>query len=313
MPQPFLDHSSQITFARNPLDRRSEAREDGVLLAAALKDARARVFLLIGDRLLVRAAASDTGTHDLEAAGAFGVDMASALLLGWLPDGSPRFAARLRSEPATTLPEGLRLVDLRTLAAEGLVDVDAFGQVAQARSMLGWHERHGFCANCGHATAVAVGGYRRDCPNCAAHHFPRVDPVAIMLVSRGERILLGRQTRFAPGRYSCLAGFVEPGETVEDAVRRETYEEAGIRVGTVRFHASQPWPFVSTLMLGCIGEALTEDIVMDGAELEDCRWFSRGEVSSMVAGTHPAALSCPPRLAIARHLIEFWLGAPASS
>ena len=131
---------------------------------------------------------------------------------------------------------------------------------------------------------MRIGGYRRDCPNCGAEHFPRTDPVVIMLAIDGERCLLGRQARFAPGMYSCLAGFVEPGETIEDAVRRETAEEAGITVGRVRYHASQPWPFPSSLMIGCHAEALSRDIVRDDAELEACRWFSRAEVRAMLAG-----------------------------
>jgi NAD+ diphosphatase len=268
----------------------------------ALADPRAGVFALVADRVVMAGPGQSEPVHDLPAALAMGADADSLLLLGWLPDGSPRFAARLPAEPP-----GRDLVDLRTFAGEETVAEQVFGQLAQARSMLSWHERHGFCANCGAPTTIGAGGYRRDCAACGAQHFPRTDPVAIMLVSDGERALLGRQARFRPGSYSCLAGFVEPGETLEDAVRRETFEEAGIRVGRVRFHASQPWPFVSSLMLGCHGEALTRDIVMDANELEDCRWFSRAEVATIVAGTHPDGLTCPPRLAIARHLIEAWL------
>jgi NAD+ diphosphatase len=151
-----------------------------------------------------------------------------------------------------------------------------------------------------------MGGYRRDCPACGAEHFPRTDPVVIMLAIDGERCLLGRQARFAPAMYSCLAGFVEPGETIEDAVRRETAEEAGIAVGRVRYHASQPWPFPSSLMIGCHAEAISRDIVRDEAELEACRWFGRAEVQAMLAGLHPDGLKCPPDIAIAHHLIKAW-------
>ncbi|HUG62635.1 MAG TPA: NAD(+) diphosphatase [Methylomirabilota bacterium] len=299
------DRSRAIPFGDNPLDRWSEKREDGVMLADALRDPRARVYLFASDRLLTRAGETDSATCSLADAEALGASPAGALLLGLLPDGAPRFAARLAADPDPV--EGIDLTDLRTLAAEGRFEAGVYGQLAQARSMLGWHERHGFCANCGHPTAVALGGYRRDCGHCAAQHFPRVDPVAIMLVSDGDRALLGRQARFRTGNYSCLAGFVEPGESMEDAVRRETFEEAGIRVGRVTFHSSQPWPFVSSLMLGCHAEALSTEITVDETELEDCRWFGRGEVARMVAGTHPDGLTCPPPLAIARHLIEHWL------
>jgi NAD+ diphosphatase len=153
---------------------------------------------------------------------------------------------------------------------------------------------------------MSMGGYRRDCPACGAEHFPRTDPVVIMLAIDGERCLLGRQARFAAGMYSCLAGFVEPGETIEDAVRRETGEEAGIRIGRVGYHSSQPWPFPASLMIGCHAEAITTEVVPDEAELEDCRWFERDEVRTMLAGTHPGGLKTPPPIAIAYRLIRAW-------
>jgi NAD+ diphosphatase len=170
--------------------------------------------------------------------------------------------------------------------------------------MTGWHARHGFCANCGARTAIAQGGYRRDCPACGAHHFPRTDPVVIMLAIRGERCLLGRQHRFQPGMYSCLAGFVEPGETLEDAVRREILEESKLSVGRVNYHASQPWPFPSSLMIGCFAEALTEEIVPEEAELEDARWFDRADLLPMLERRHPDGVFVPPPMAIAHHLIR---------
>ena len=176
--------------------------------------------------------------------------------------------------------------------------------------LLNWHIRHGFCAVCGTATAMSLGGARRDCPNCGAQHFPRTDPVVIMLAidagSGGEQALLGRSPRFNPGMYSCLAGFMEPGETIEDAVRRETAEESGIQVGRVRYHASQPWPFPSSLMIGCYAEALSTAIRRDEQELEDCRWFSREDVRRMLAGNHPEGITAPISMAIASHLIRAW-------
>jgi NAD+ diphosphatase len=151
---------------------------------------------------------------------------------------------------------------------------------------------------------MKIGGYRRDCPACGAQHFPRTDPVAIMLTVHGDRCLLGRQRRFLPGMYSCLAGFIEPGETIEDAVRRETREESGILVGRVDYRASQPWPFPASLMIGCVAEALTTEITRDDEELEDCRWFDRDEVRRMFAGDHPDGLLPPNRIAIAHHLLR---------
>jgi len=150
-------------------------------------------------------------------------------------------------------------------------------------------------------------GWRRDCPSCGAQHFPRTDPVVIMLTERGDRCLLGRQPHFAPGMWSTLAGFVEPGETIEEAVRRETLEEAGVTTGAVRYFASQPWPFPMSLMIGCIATATSEDLVIDRNELEDARWFARDEVAEMLMRTHPDGLFVPPPIAIAHHLIRSFI------
>ncbi len=151
---------------------------------------------------------------------------------------------------------------------------------------------------------LSGGGFRRECPSCSAHHFPRVDPVVIMLVRRGDTCLLGRGPHFRPHMYSCLAGFLEPGETIEDAVRREVFEETQIRVGAVTYRTSQPWPFPSSLMMGCAAEALDEVIVTDPSELEDARWFSRADVAAMLAGTHPEGILAPPPMAIANYLMR---------
>ncbi|WP_181708370.1 NAD(+) diphosphatase [Chthonobacter rhizosphaerae] len=299
----LLDRSSLNAFAVNPIERRSEKRGDPSVLAEALADIRAGAFLFVGERIVLDPTTAAPALFDLLRAKRLGADLHESVLLGWMPDGAPRFAATLPADPE----DGLVLTDLRSLVLEGRIEPDLFGSVAQARSLLAWHERHGFCANCGRATVPASAGYRRDCAHCGAQHFPRTDPVVIMLVTDGERCLLGRQARFKPGSYSCLAGFMEPGETVEDAVRRETFEEAGVRVGRVDYVSSQPWPFPSSLMIGCRGVAETTDIVMDAEELEDCRWFLRDEVAAMVAGSHRGGLTTPPRTAIARLLIEHWL------
>jgi NAD+ diphosphatase len=153
---------------------------------------------------------------------------------------------------------------------------------------------------------MRAGGYKRHCLNCNSEHFPRTDPVAIMLAVTQDRCLLGRSPHFIPGMYSALAGFIEPGETIEAAVRRETLEESGIRLGRVAYHASQPWPFPYSLMIGCFGEALNEDISFDGTELEDCRWFGRDEVRAMIAGDASSGIFVPPKAAIAHHLIRAW-------
>jgi NAD+ diphosphatase len=206
------------------------------------------------------------------------------------------------------LPEMVKAVDYRSVYVQGLIDPPAMGALAQGAALLAWHASHRFCSRCGHESEMRAGGYRRLCPHCGAEHFPRTDPVAIMLAVRGERCVLGRSPRFAPGMYSCLAGFIEPGETIENAVRRETLEEAGIRLGRVVYHASQPWPFPYSLMIGCYGEALDEEIRMDGAELEDCRWFAKDEVRAMIAGASGLGITVPPPGAIAGHLIRAWAG-----
>jgi NAD+ diphosphatase len=241
------------------------------------------------------------------------------LFLGMTTDG-PRFAADLalwapREDAATigqfidasqqvhpAFPEAL-LVEIRGIMAS-LSPLD--GEcVAVARALSGWHASHGFCAKCGLPSEMVLGGWERVCPACGTHHFPRTDPVVIMVITRGDRLLLGRGASWPERMYSLLAGFVEPGETIEAAVRRETFEEAGIRVGGVHYVASQPWPFPMSLMFGCRGEALDETITLDLAELTDARWVTRDEVRDMLAGTHPD-MGAPRHGAIAAALIAAW-------
>lgn len=179
---------------------------------------------------------------------------------------------------------------------------------AAALSLARWHSRHRFCANCGHASQVIRGGWSRSCQRCSAEHFPRVDPVVIMLVEHEGDVLLGRQPHYPAGRYSALAGFVEVGESIEDAVAREVKEEAGIDVSDVRYVASQPWPFPSSLMVGCRAVALSRDLTIDTNELEDARWFTREEVAKGIRGGDGATFQPPPHTAIARTLLEDWLG-----
>jgi NAD+ diphosphatase len=180
---------------------------------------------------------------------------------------------------------------------------------AAALSLAAWHARHRYCANSGHPSEVVRGGWSRRCPGCGAEHFPRVDPVVIMLAEHGGKLLLGRQPHYPPGRYSALAGFLEVGENIEAAVARELFEEAGIRVRNVRYLASQPWPFPSSLMIGCQAEAEDSALKIDTAELEDARWFTREEVASALSDEADAPFQAPPRAAIARTLLERWLAA----
>jgi NAD+ diphosphatase len=301
---PAIEPSAETGFAGNRIDRRSEHRTaDAVQLALA--DPAARFYLFRGDQALLR------GTDPLFTvgeAGDLGADFGEAVLLGW-SNGSPRLAATI-ADGAILDGTRVALGDLRAIAIAAEVPADHIGALAQSRSLLGWHLGHRYCGRCGGPTGIAIGGYRRDCPRCGAQHFPRTDPVVIMLAIHRDgghdRVLLGRQRQFAPGMYSCLAGFLEPGETIEAAVRRETFEESGISIGRVRYHASQPWPFPHSLMIGCHAEALTSEIDRDPAELEDCRWFERDEVRAMLAGTHPDGLKAPMRMAIANRIVTAW-------
>jgi NAD+ diphosphatase len=307
LPDPFpaFDWSSANTFSANALDRCSNLRTDPSFVARSFEDPRARLMLFYGDRVLVTDGDPPRPYLTGDALDAAADAATASIFLGVDPDGVPWFAADVIEAPSPALVASL--VDLRTLALEGRAEPSVFGPAAQARAMLFWHHRNRFCGACGHPTELAAAGYQRNCPACGTQHFPRTDPVVIMLIADGDRALLGRQARFTPNMYTCLAGFMEPGETVEDAVRREVAEESGIRVGAIRYLASQPWPFPSNLMLGCLGEALSADITIDHNELEDCRWFDRDEVRAMLAGDHPAGLMTPMRIAIARSLIGAWV------
>ncbi|HEU0096807.1 MAG TPA: NAD(+) diphosphatase, partial [Rhizomicrobium sp.] len=181
----------------------------------------------------------------------------------------------------------------------------------QAKALLDWHKRHGFCPNCGHATTFADGGYRRTCPNCGAEHFPRTDPVVIMLPTfrnedGGDECLIGHGARFPEKLFSAFAGFVEPGETMEEAVRRELMEEANLAVGAVTYHASQPWPFPSSLMLGCYAQAISRDFKVDGVEVTDARWLTKAEARRRLADGIEDDIKMPGTIAIARLLIRDW-------
>jgi NAD+ diphosphatase len=201
------------------------------------------------------------------------------------------------------------VTELRGMAMQGVVPPDQLSAIAMAKSMVNWHQRHGFCANCGTRSAMKEGGWKRECPNCKAEHFPRTDPVVIMLVTSGDKCLLGRQKHFPTGMWSCLAGFVEAAETIEDAVRREIFEESGIRCTDVTYYMTQPWPYPSSLMIGCSARATNEDIIVDRTELEDARWFDRAEASLMLKREHPDGLAGPHPFAIAHHLLGRWLHA----
>jgi NAD+ diphosphatase len=312
-----------VTFGGSGLDRAAELRGDPTALAAAMSDPSARTILfwrgkpLLQDdphgRVLARLpldhpvlseAAPDAfflGRED--GAAVFAHDLAD-----WTPHDQDLSAVNSfvdRSEQHhPLLAPTQRFAELRSVMTR-ISPRDA-ELSASARALLNWHSTHGFCAVCGGRSHVAKAGWQRDCAACGAHHFPRTDPVVIMLITHGESVLMGRSHGWPQGMYSLLAGFIEPGETIEAAVRREVWEEAGVRVGQVDYLASQPWPFPSSLMLGCRGEATSREITIDPVEIEDAIWVSRSEMLDAFAGRHPTLL--PARKgAIAHFILSNWL------
>ena len=295
-------------FADNPLDRGDRQRRDAAWLSESAKNPASRFLVMPELDVPLDDGHEPTlnwlGARDLKW---FGVDGEPAFL--GLKDGVAHFAvyvpassgaaARLRSD------DSIRFADARSAA--GFLSGHETGILAQARAQLDWHNRHGFCSVCGHPTEMERGGHVRKCPACKAEHFPRTDPVAIMLVHNGELCLLG-QSRGRLSRmrmYSALAGFMDQGESIEEAVAREVREEAGIEVKNVRYHSSQPWPFPSSLMIGCHAEAATTDIHIDNEEMTDVRWFERDEVLLALEG-RSRDLAVPQPMAIAHHLIKTW-------
>ena len=303
----------QHVFAGNPLDRGEVERRDEDWIARMATDPDSRFLPMRGPHVLVNAAATGSGEPALGWVGWKDLEPhvtdPSPLLLGML-EGTTYFAIDLgKDEPAAVAVEamgGYRFEEARA-AAETVLSATETGIMAQGRAQVNWHNRHGFCSVCGHATQIRRGGQKRECPVCKAEHFPRTDPVIIMLVSDGDRCLLGqsRGRLQAMNRYSALAGFMDQGEAIEEAVAREVMEEAGIRVKQVRYHSSQPWPFPSSLMIGCHAEADSTSINMDDEEMTDVQWFDRSEVL-LALEEKSEKLRLPGPIAIAHHLIRAW-------
>lgn len=295
------------TFAGNPLDRVSQRRQDASWVAGLLDDPGTRVLPFCELKPLVRERSATALDWQGAAPWRDAIEQGATLVLLGIGEGRAHFA--LDAGAAAAAASGAATADVRSLAA--VIPGPEAAILAEARSLLDWHARHGFCAQCGTPSKTSAGGWGRRCPNCRAHHYPRVDPVVIMLAVKGERCLLGRNRRRVGTRYSCLAGYMEPGETIEEAVRREVLEESGIRVGDVRYLASQPWPFPSTLMMGVLAEAVSEEIHIDPEELAEARWFEREEVRAMVERSRtdepiPGVATLPPPLAIGHQLARRW-------
>ncbi len=306
--RPDLGSKPRLGYTHSRIERAAEKRSDKAALIAYARDPRAAAYVIGGDLIVMRKGASVNDPLFPMAQARAMEGAAETVFLGLL-DGAPRFGIGITPAAAAPLKarDGFHVTDLRSIAVQGMVMPDHLPPIAEAKAVLHWHARHRFCSNCGAATLAVCGGWKRDCPQCKTEHFPRTDPVVIMLAIDGERCLLGRSPRFVPTMWSCLAGFVEPGESIEDAVHRETREEAGITCGRVRYFASQPWPFPTSLMIGCHAQALTRDIVVDREELEGARWFSKDEVTSMLLRCHPQGLTAPPPVAIAHHIIRAWI------
>ncbi len=317
----MINFNNGFAFGASSLDRRADMRTDPVNLTALHTDA-ATVFIVMwrGKPLITGLqtphAALLTPQHPLL------TERGDTLFLGQ-SDGVFYFAKDISEwEPENLDTDAMQHFHDQTTQHHPLADPDqdfcelrtVMAQLsplegeltAAARSLFDWHRNHGYCARCGHETTPGQAGWQRDCPNCDRAHFPRTDPVVIMLITRGEKVLLGRSPHWPDRMYSLLAGFIEPGETIEAAVRREVFEESGVRVGDVSYLASQPWPYPSSLMIGCHGNATSDAITIDPVEIEDALWITKSELLEVYSGTHPV-INPPRQGAIAEFLLRQWL------
>ena len=319
--------AEQVTFGGSRLDRAGHLRSDAAALARLRTHPAAATLLLWRGKPLVCGTDHDRlallGLDHPVLAAIDGGCADAPILLGLAEEGAPVFA----SDISGWVPEGLdgaalgQFHDPTEQLHPDLPDDHVFAELRRlmtrlgpreaelavtAKAVLGWHATHRFCARCGAPSEISLGGWQRRCPACGGQHFPRTDPVVIMLITHGDAVLMGRSPGWPEGMYSLLAGFVEPGETVEAAVRREVMEEAGVPVGRVDYLASQPWPFPASLMLGCSGEALSRALTVDPVELEDALWGGRDEMMTAFAGQHPV-LKPARKGAIAHFLLRHWL------
>lgn len=303
---PVLDGSTRLALAdpvaaRFPVDPVAGTPVGWALAAFLGEDAAGRAYVLLARPAAPhrpRPAPDSPGPVGTEAAGGSGGSHGPATAGG----------GGTQSDTGRSVPAGVRWLDLR--AAAQLLDAVDAGIMTCAVALANWHGAHSCCARCGGDTEPVQAGWARACPACGSEHYPRTDPAVIMAVIDGDgRILLGRQARWGQGRFSVLAGFVEPGESLEAAVRREVAEETGVVVGAVRYRGSQPWPFPSSLMLGFRAQAVSTEVTVDGVEMVQARWWTREELALDLA---TGELMLPPKTSIARLLIEDWYGGPLS-
>ncbi|GFE51145.1 NADH pyrophosphatase [Roseobacter cerasinus] len=317
-----MRHAETVTFGGSSLDRAGEMRLDQAALEAARTAGDTRAVLFWRGKPLIEAGEAaalarlpmdhpvlaQTSSEQILLGREDGAYRFACELTDWVPDDLDETALGAFLDPTEQrhplLAKSTAFMELRRVMT-WLSPRDA-ELAATGKAILGWHETHKFCARCGAPSDIAQAGWQRRCTACNGAHFPRTDPVVIMLVTRGNSVLLGRSPGWPEGMYSLLAGFVEPGETLEAAVRREVFEETQVKVGPVRYLASQPWPFPASLMFGCAGEAISEEITVDPVEIEDALWVSREEMMTVFAGDHPVIR--PARKgAIAHFLLENWL------
>jgi NAD+ diphosphatase len=309
-----------VTFGGSGLDRAAHLRADAAAVEAMLRDLGTRILPVWRGKPLFFGETRALGWLTSGHAALKAADEAPVFL--GLDMGEPRFAVDISDWEPEEVPDTVGaffdpseqrhplltadhvFAELRGVMTR--LDARSAEFVATAKAILGWHETHGHCARCGAKSRIVEAGWQRHCPDCGARHFPRTDPVVIMLILSGNDVLMGRSPGWPEGMYSLLAGFVEPGESLEAAVRREVREETGVEVGAVGYLASQPWPFPASLMVGCRGEALSRDIRVDPVELEDARWVSREEMLSIFAGAS-TAMKPARRGSIAHFLISHWL------
>ncbi len=288
-------------FSQNPLDRLDQTRKN-VKEVKKLKKLDSTLFILFdGDKILVnentktylflRTEVEEYITNDSE-----------VILLGYF-EGINYFAITVKKE----VNKNLSKIPLRDFVNFDFIDESILGVLAQASSVLNWHDSHKFCSSCGQNTSIVHAGWRRDCNSCKKEHFPRVDSVVIMLVVFNDYCLIGRGVNFKVNRYSCLAGYVESGETLEDAARRELYEEVGIIGHKVEYMLSQPWPFPSTLMVGMRVEAKNQKLELDFNEISDAKWVHKNDIKAILNGDKSFGISIPDKIAIARNLLEIWV------
>ncbi|HVV66210.1 MAG TPA: NAD(+) diphosphatase [Rhizomicrobium sp.] len=301
-----------IPFTGNPLDRASDKRTDAAWIEAMRRAPASLVLPLwrLQPLLLGEEGGTETVRLGLFAPGlceSLAAPNAPCIFLG-LDNDRAVFALDLSAaaDPQNSGPLARLGRFSEARAAAMVLPVEEAAILGQAKAMIDWHQRHGFCARCGAPTGLIDAGYRRHCESCGADHFPRTDPVVIMLAIDGDRCLVGRGRQFPPGMFSALAGFIEPGETIEEAVRRELKEESGIETGAVTYKFNQPWPFPSSLMIGCFAEALTTELRADENELAEVLWLEKNVARAIIEGRRVDGVRLPPPIAIAYHLIKAW-------